>query len=247
MKFRFIILLLIFTSCSHNYNNTKILKSFTSKGFAYIYDDLDFTNKVIKKKLNNDLLQIAHKNIRPGSLIRIINIKTNDSVIIKSSKRIDYPDFYKVLITKPVADKLNLVSEFPLVEVTVIKKNKLFIAEKTKIYKEEEQIHNKAPVENVVVANISKNNIDKNKKNKDNFYIIIAEFYSNDSALNLKKRINDELINFDIKKLQIKAKNSKKITLLSGPYTSINLMKNDYIQLKNLGFEELDISANEYK
>ena len=64
-------------------------------------------------------------------------------------------------------------------------------------------------------------------------------------ALNLKKRINDELINFDIKKLQIKAKNSKKITLLSGPYTSINLMKNDYIQLKNFGFEELDISINE--
>ena len=160
---------------------------------------------------------------------------------------IEYPDFYKVLITKPVADKLNLVSEFPLVEVTVIKKNKLFIAEKTKIFKEEQQIHNKAPVENVVVANISKNIIDKNKKNNDNFYIIIAEFYSKDSALNLKKRINDELTNFDIKKIQIKAKNSKKISLLSGPYSSINLMKNDYIQLKKLGFEELDISANEYK
>ncbi|MDB3858210.1 hypothetical protein N9305_02280 [Pelagibacteraceae bacterium] len=247
MNFRFIILLLVFTSCTHSYNNAKIIKSFTSKGFAYIYDDLDFTNKIIKKKLNNDLPQIAHKDIRPGSLVRIINVKTNDSIIIKSSKRINYPDFYKVLITKPVADKLNLVSEFPLVEVTVIKKNKSFIAERTKIFKEEEQIHNKAPVENVAVANISKNIIDKSKKKKDNFYIIIAEFYSNDSALNLKKRINDELINFDIKKLQIKAKNSKKITLLSGPYTSINLMKNDYIQLKNLGFEELDISANEYK
>ena len=210
MNFRFIILLLVFTSCTHSYNNAKIIKSFTSKGFAYIYDDLDFTNEIIKKKLNNDLPQIAHKDIRPGSLVRIINVKTNDSIIIKSSKRINYPDFYKVLITKPVADKLNLVSEFPLVEVTVIKKNKSFIAERTKIFKEEEQIHNKAPVENVAVANISKNIIDKSKKKKDNFYIIIAEFYSNDSALNLKKRINDELINFDIKKLQIKAKNSKK-------------------------------------
>ena len=36
-----------------------------------------------------------------------------------------------------------------------------------------------------------------------------------------------------------------KITLLSGPYSTINLMKNDYIQLKNFGFEELDISINE--
>ena len=43
----------------------------------------------------------------------------------------------------------------------------------------------------------------------------------------------------------IKIKKSNKITLLSGPYTSINLMKNDYIQLKNFGFEELDITINE--
>ena len=83
--------------------------------------------------------------------------------------------------------------------------------------------------------------------NAERFIKKSIEFYSKDSALNLKKRINDELINFDIKKLQIKAKNSKKISLLSGPYSSINLMKNDYIQLKKLGFEELDISANEYK
>ena len=40
-------------------------------------------------------------------------------------------------------------------------------------------------------------------------------------------------------------KNKNKIRLLSGPYRSINLMKNDYIQLKNFGFEELDISINE--
>ncbi len=32
---------------------------------------------------------------------------------------------------------------------------------------------------------------------------------------------------------------------MSGPYNSINLMKNDYIQLKHFGFEELDISINE--
>ena len=46
-------------------------------------------------------------------------------------------------------------------------------------------------------------------------------------------------------KLFIKTQNVNKITLLSGPYTSINSMKNDYIDLKNFGFEELDISINE--
>ena len=40
-------------------------------------------------------------------------------------------------------------------------------------------------------------------------------------------------------------KKSNKTSLLSGPYKSINSMKNDYIQLNNFGFEELDIVINE--
>ena len=84
-----------------------------------------------------------------------------------------------------------------------------------------------------------------NKAIKDKLYIIIAEFYSKDSANLLKERIIKELKNFNSKKLYINSRKSNKITLLSGPYNSINLMKNDYIQLKNFGFEELDISINE--
>ena len=85
----------------------------------------------------------------------------------------------------------------------------------------------------------------ENKVIKVEFYIIIAEFYSKDSANLLKKRITQELKNFDTKKLYINSRKSNKITLLSGPYSSINLMKNDYIQLKKFGFEELDITINE--
>ena len=83
------------------------------------------------------------------------------------------------------------------------------------------------------------------KVNTDDFYIIIGEFYSKNSAIILKKRISKELVNFDRNKLLISSNNSKKSTLLSGPYNSINLMKNDYIQLKKFGFEELDVSINE--
>ena len=41
----------------------------------------------------------------------------------------------KKVISKPVAKKINLKFDLPLVEVTEIKKNKSFVAEKTKIYK----------------------------------------------------------------------------------------------------------------
>ena len=244
MKYKIIILLFL-TSCAQNYSKSQLNKPFNSKGFAYIYSEEDFVNKIIKKNLDNNSLQIAHNKLRAGSLIKIINIKTNESIILKNSKRVEYPEFYKILITKPVADKLNLQIDLPIVEVIEVKKNKSFVAKKTKIFKEEEKIHRNAPVETVTINNISRNNKSKNKTIKDKFYIIIAEFYSKNSAFLLKKRITQELTNFDSKKLYIKSKKSNKITLLSGPYNSINLMKNDYSQLKNFGFEELDISINE--
>ena len=106
-------------------------------------------------------------------------------------------------------------------------------------------IPNNAPVETVKIDNISKNKKSKNQKNLKKFYIIIAEFYSKKSALSLKKRIMDELSGFESKKLYIKSKKVNKISLISGPYNSINSIKNDYIQLKNFGFEELDITINE--
>ena len=245
MKYKIIVLFLLLISCAQNYSKSELNKPFNAKGFAYIYNEEDFINKAIKIKLNKDSLQIAHNKLRPGSLIKIINIKTNDSIILKNSKRFQYPEFYKILMTRPVADKLNLQIDLPIVEVMEVKKNKSFVAKKTKIFKEEEKIHNNAPVEAVTIDNISKKKKSKNKAIKDKFYIIIAEFYSKNSAFLLKKRITQELTNFDSKKLYINSKKSNKITLLSGPYNSINLMKNDYIQLKNFGFEELDISINE--
>ena len=39
----------------------------------------------------------------------------------------------------------------------------------------------------------------------------------------------------------IRKKNDKEIDLISGPYNAVNLMKNDYIELIDFGFEELDI------
>ena len=245
MNYRTIILFIVLTSCAQSYTNSELKKPFISKGFAYIYNEEDFSNQIIKKKLDNSSFQIAHNKLRAGSYIKITNIKTNDSIILKNNKKAEYPDFYKILITKPVADKINLEKDSPVVEVIEVKKNKSFVAKKTKIFKEEERIHNNAPVETVTIDNLSTNNNNKKTIIKDNFYIIIAEFYSKNSAYILKKRITQELTNFDSKKLYIKTEKSNKTTLLSGPYNSINLMKNDYIQLKNFGFEELDISINE--
>ena len=245
MKYKSFIFFLFFISCVPNNNNLNVVAPYTSKGFAYIYDKDDFTNKIIKDYLDSSKLQIAHNTLRPGSLIKIINPKTKDFIILKINKKAKYPDFYKILITKPIAKKLNLNYELPFVELIEIKKNKSFIAKKTEIYNEEKKIHSNAPVEIVKIDNISKIKIKKINKIDNKIYIVLAEFYSRESASLLKKRITKELTNFDIKKIHINVKKTNEISLLSGPYNSINSMKNDYIQLKNFGFEELDITINE--
>ena len=91
-------------------------------------------------------------------------------------------------MTKPVAEKLNLRPNLPFIELIEIKRNKSFVAKKTKIYKEEETIHSNAPVEKVKIDNISKIPKRNNStNNKEKIYIVIAEFYSKKSALSLKK------------------------------------------------------------
>ena len=164
--------------------------------------------------------------------------------MLKNSKRIKYPNFYKVLITQPVADKLDLNIDLPILEIIEIKKNKSFVAKKAKIFSEEKTIPSKAPVASVQISNISKNK-KKDIKKADEIYILIGSFYSINTAQSLKERINKEVPSLNNKKLKIKKINNKETQVISGPYTSVNLLKNDYINLINFGFEELDIFINE--
>ena len=74
---------------------------------------------------------------------------------------------------------------------------------------------------------------------------MVASFYTSEAANLLIERIKKESPNYDMKKFKIKKKTTKEYAVLSGPYKSINLLKNDYIDLKKYGFEELDIFIND--
>ena len=139
MKFKFIIFFIILVSCSQNYNQSSSKKPFNSKGFAYIYNEDDFLNKTIKKKFDNNLLQIGHDKLRQGTLIQIINLKTKESIILQNNKKFQFPEFYKILITEPVAKKLNLDTSVPLVEIIEIKKISHSLHQKLKSLKKKKK------------------------------------------------------------------------------------------------------------
>ncbi len=245
MKFRYIFTLFFILSCTPHSTTLNLKKVYSAKGFAYIYNEYDYENKIIKGKMNNETMQISHQNLRTGTLIKIINPKNKKSIILKNVKRIKYPDFYKILITRPIAEELKLNEELPLLEINEVKKNKSFVAEKAKIFNEEKKIPTRAPVASVQISNISKNKKINDKKKPENIFIHIASFYSPDTALFLKKRIIKDIPNLDKEKIIIKKINNKETQVISGPYISVNLLKNDYIRLKSIGFEELDVFINE--
>ena len=139
MRFNFLILFFLTFSCSQHYTKLDNRSLYNSTGFAYIYNEDDYKNKKIKKKLNNELLQISHKGLKIGTLIKLINPQTKESILLKNSKKIDYPDYYKILVTEPVAKKLNINYELPMIEVLEVKKTNLLSQKKQKFTKKKKK------------------------------------------------------------------------------------------------------------
>ena len=244
MKYSFLIFCLFLFSCETINTNKYEKPVLNSKGFAYVYSYKDYENKIIKKKINSDDMIIAHNNIKRGILLKITNPNNGKNIILKNSFRLDYPDFYKILITKSISKKIGLDENFPYVEVDEIKKNKSFVAKKAETHDEEKQLQVKAPVEKIKINNISKSITNKSIK-EPQFVIILGNFYSLESAKLLKKRVKTDSELLKNKKISIIKKNKHNFEVFLGPYKTIKMIKNDYIALKKINFDEVDVKIYE--
>ena len=235
MKYK-IILFLFLSSCINNTYSSKKNFTYTAKGFAEIKNE-PFIN-LDKKSF------VFHDKLKPGTKIRISNTSNGIFVEAVVKKKLEYDNFYKVLISNDLANDLSLDLNFPYVEIVEIKTNKSFIAKKAITENIEKKIANKAPV-----TKININNLSKKKKfktiNKKNYSILVAEFYSLESAKFLKKKLSLILSNSNYQLIHINKKNNKSYELLIGPYNTINKLKNDYSVLNNSNFEDIDIKIND--
>ena len=241
MKFNLLLIILLIYSCTTNSSNKSELEPYTSKGFALIYNDLDYEKKVISHKLDNSNFEIGHNKVKKNSIIKITNPTNKKSIELKVTKKINYPNFYKIILTETVAKKIGLDSSLPYVDIQEKVKNKSFIAQKAVTHLEEQKVFNKAPVTKVQIDNLSSL---KNKENKLHiFTIIVGDFYSGESAKNLK----DTLEHMYVKKGSLKVKKlaKNKFRLFAGPYSSIKTLKERYYELNRYGFEDLDIIQND--
>jgi len=241
----FILLLpLFFYNCAAieknriNKNDNKIY--YSSNGFALIYDESFYINNVVNKKINNENLIILHNTLKTGTRIRITNTYNSKYLETKIHYKANFPNIFNSVISKKVASELNLDLENPLVEIVELKKNKTFVAKEGNIFDEEKNVANKAPVESIEMSDLASNNSRKIKKKITNnkFIIVISDFFYKDSALYLKKDLENKI---ELSNISIKRINENKYRLLVGPFKNFNALKNTYISLNNLGFEELNI------
>jgi len=235
MKYKIIFFLLL-ASCVNNTYLNKNNFIYSAKGFAKI-------EAQSSSNLDNNFL-VFHNKLKLGTKVLITNPVNKKSLEIFVKKKIKYDNFYKVLISESVAKELMLDLNFPYIEINEIKINKSFIAKKAITESIEKKIENKAPVAKININNIAKPKKIKKIKLK-NYSILVAEFYSLESAEILKKKLAFILRSSNYRLIHISKKNDKSYELSLGPYNTINKLKNDYISLSDSNFEDLDIIIND--
>ena len=93
--------------------------------------------------------------------MRIINLLNDKSVTAIVKTRNKDLSFYNSILSKRIFDELDISPKEPYVEISKIRENKTFIAKKSKMFEEERNVAEKAPVDGIQINDL---NIKKNKK-----------------------------------------------------------------------------------
>ena len=249
MKFHNILILIcfIFISGCETYNknestklNLKPDKRYNNTGFALIY-----SKKLNIKKLDDRSLQIFHKNLKSKSIVKITNPLNDKSLIAEiKSNRVQFSNFYNSIITKRIAEELEINPDEPYIEIILIPKDTTFIANKSKTFDEEKKVAQKAPIDGIQISNLNELNEKKDKKkslNNFSYSIKVADFYYKKSAILMIERIKTETSIKDIKLIELSKTNFR---VLLGPFNDINSLKDTFEKMNSLNFENLEIIEN---
>ena len=248
MNFNKIILLLVFLlnlSACADYKNSRTIQNdqkqfYSSSGFVLIYEDNLYDEKIVNRKLDNEDLLVMHSILKRNTPVKIMNPSNSKVVETIIYKKANYPKIFNMVISKKIASILELDINNPFVEIIEVKKNKTFVAKEGNTFEEEKNVIDKVPVDEIKINDLTTNKPKINKKltKKNNFILVISDFYYVDSANNLKNELIKEI---NINNISVKKINNNKYRLLVGPFESFNALKTTYISLNNLGFEGLNV------
>jgi len=246
-NFLLISIYLFLLNCSTNTLNSNkpnlVVNGYSNKGFALVYNENLYNQKIVNKKIDERSLVIFQKNLNVRTPVKITNILNNKSLIVTVGKNSKYPSFNNSVISLRVAEELELDIDQPYVEILEILKNSIFLAQKAKTFEEEKNVAIKAPVNNISISDLNVVKIKKKENIKKFSYTIkIADFYFKDTALLMLNRIKIENL---IKKPKIKKISDKKYRVYLGPFDNINSLQKSYNDISILEFENIEIIKND--
>tara|TARA_A100001011_G_scaffold399436_1_gene508083 strand:- start:26228 stop:26872 length:645 start_codon:yes stop_codon:yes gene_type:complete len=209
-KKKFLIFYLLLFSCTLSQN------FYEKTGFAYINDG---------KKVFSSLPK--------GTLIKVTNVKTSDSKVIVTDEIIRNLESRIISLPYTVSKDLKLNRSLPLVHLQSLRKNKIFIAKKTKIYEEEKKIKNNIKLEKISILDLNK------KKNTNNrIYLNFGPFYYKRYADQIYDTLNKK---FNKKNIIFKDYNDKNYLITFGPLNNLKEYDKIYTKLVKIGLIGFDI------
>ena len=252
MFYRNILLLIIFLFVSNCTTGTlvkdipskNLVNGYSNKGFALIFNENLYKQKIVSKKISERSLIIFQKNLKINTQVKITNILNGKSIIGTVGKNSKYPSFNNSVLSIRIADELDLDINQPYVEILEIVENSIFVAKKTKTFDEEKSVAVKAPVDDISIndLNIEKKVGKKIFNTKFSYTIKIADFYFKDTALIMLSRIKNESL---IENPKIKKITDKKYRVYLGPFNNINSLHKSYNDISILEFENIEIMRND--
>jgi len=176
--------------------------------------------------------------------VKITNPENGKYLIANvKSNRAKFSNFYNSVISLRIAEELDLDTSEPLIELVLISKDSTFVAKKAKMFEEEKEVAEKAPVDGIQISDLNKKKIKKKSVDSKifSYSIKIADFYYKDTALMMIDRIKEETL---IKNLRIVKLSETNYRVLIGPFNDIKSLRDSFEKMSSFNFENLQILKN---
>ena len=189
-------------------------------------------------------MSIYHHSLKKKSKVKITNLLNGNTLIaeVKSNKE-KFSNFYNSILSSRIVEILELDLAEPYIEITLISNNSTFVAKKSKTFKEERSVAEKAPIDGIKIndLNLKNKKVKKTSKKVFSYSIKVADFYYEDTANMMISRIKEEVL---INNLTIKKLSATNFRVLIGPFNDIKSLRKSFEKMNVFNFENLEILKN---
>ena len=139
MNYKFILffVFIFLYSCENKSSKIKYTNNFelySNNGFALIYNDKLYKNRIVSKKIDERSLIVFNNKLREDTVVKITNLLNGKDLIAKIGKNTKYPIFYNSVISDRIAKDLDIEESEPYIKIQTVISNSSFIINKAKTF-----------------------------------------------------------------------------------------------------------------